>query len=144
MSIEESSQTKPSGFSSVVLALFFFVLFAALALILIRRGGPEPSVDATRAAARIAIREALKKSDDEKLVGLPAAKEAVLAELQHKVVAPSSVKVEAPLPPVAAADPNSAEPPAVALTSSPQGADTIRFDPPATQPVSTATPEIKK
>ena len=54
----------------------------------------------------------------------------VVADLRAKKPAPSSVKVEAPLP-MPVADPNSAEPPPAALPSAPQGADTVRFAQPA-------------
>jgi hypothetical protein len=56
------------------------------------------------------------------------AKKAVLAELKSKKVGPSQVKVDPWLPMPPPADPNAAEPPPPALTSAPQGADTIRFE----------------
>jgi hypothetical protein len=58
----------------------------------------------------------------------------VATELAGKKPAPSQVKVDAPLPMPPPYDPNSKEPPISALPSSPQGADLIRFDPPAAPP----------
>jgi hypothetical protein len=55
----------------------------------------------------------------------------VVAELRAKKPAPSQVKIDPTLP-MPVIDPNATEPPPPALTSSPQGADTIRFTAPAT------------
>lgn len=141
MSIEETSRPQPSGFLTFVWALFFFLVFALFVLIWVKRDSGASTVDDTRAQARISKRLDLEKADHDKLmraswvdkskgiVHLPIAdaKRLVLAELSSKKVSPSQVKVEPPLPPAAPYDPNAAEP-ALILPSSPQGADTLRFD----------------
>ena len=107
---------------------------------------PEPvnEVEQKRAAQRFETRTKLEAEALEKLnslgwvdkakgtvhVPIATAMSMVVAELTAKKPAPSSVKVEAPLP-MPVADPKSAEPPPAALPSAPQGADTIRFAPPA-------------
>ena len=172
----------PNGF------LVFLGSAAALAVVAIVFGGAisrEPKMDLVeqkRAQQRIDTREKLDKAVQEQLgtvdwvdkakgvVRLPVddAVKLVAAELAAKKPAPSQVKVEPPLPMPPPFDPNAAEPPPPALPSSPQGADTIRFDspiaavpapaapapvpPPATAPVRaeapnpqpTVTPEPKK
>ena len=67
------------------------------------------------------------------------AKRVVQADLKAKKPAPSTVKVEPPLP-MPVVDPNATEPPLPALPSAPQGADTIYFPAPA---AATSQPESK-
>ncbi len=115
---------------------------------LVARKPKVETVDAKRGAQRIAVREKLDKAAHEQLstadwldkekgvVRLPVedAMKVVVAELAGKKPAPSQVKVDAPLPMPPPYDPKSKEPPISALPSSPQGADLIRFDPPAVPP----------
>ena len=63
----------------------------------------------------------------------------VVAELRAKKPAPSQVKID-PMLPMPVIDPKATEPPPPALTSSPQGADTIRFTAPAAPEVAPAPP----
>ena len=135
----------PNGFvvfagSAAVLAIVIVVVACSLA-----SGKKEDVVDRKRADQRVAAREALDKASLEQLTTLDWADRAkgvvrlpvadamklVAVELQAKKPAPSQVKIEPPLPMPPPYDPNSTEAPVPALTSSPQGADTIRFDPPA-------------
>jgi hypothetical protein len=64
----------------------------------------------------------------------------VAADLAGKKPAPSTVKVDPPLPMPPPYDPNAAEPAPGALPSSPQGSDTIRFDPPVVAPSAAIAP----
>ena len=85
--------------------------------------------------------EQLAQYESKGVVRLPIAdaKKVALSELQAKKPAPSSVKVEPPLP-MPVIDPNATEPPPPALTSAPQGADTIYFPAPG---ATTSQPESK-
>ena len=139
----EDSRRQPSGFSTFLWAIFFFFIFALLVVIWIRGSGPKETYEDKRASERIAVREDAVKQAHEKLttaawvdqakgvVRIPIvdAKKAVLAELKGKQAGPSQIKVDPWLPPAAAPDPNSTEPPIPALTSAPQGAETVRFEP---------------
>lgn len=140
---------------------FLVFLGSVVALVLVAgvliwriAAGPKPQdLDTKRAAARIAVREKLDQEaavlltsegwvDKAKgVVRVPVASvfSATAAELTAKKPAPSQIKVEPPLP-MPAIDPNSSEPPPPALPSAPQGADTIRFAPPASKP-SAAIPQ---
>jgi hypothetical protein len=117
---------------------------------------PVDEVEAKRAAQRLATRAKLDTEAQARLdslgwvdkakgtVHVPIADgmKMVAADLRAKKPAPSSVKVEAPLP-MPLADPKSAEPPPAALPSAPQGADTVRFptpDAPAAPPPPPAAP----
>jgi hypothetical protein len=137
--------------------LVFLGSVAALVLvggILIWRiaAGPKPQdLDVKRATARVAVREKLDQeavallttegwADKAKgIVRVPVASvyPAMVAELKAKKPAPSQIKVEPPLP-MPVIDPKSAEPPPSALPSAPQGADTIRFALPESQPAAGA------
>lgn len=126
--------------SAAVLAIVIVVVACSLSA-----GKKEDVVDKKRADQRIAAREALDKAANEQLttvdwadkakgvVRLPVADamKLVAVELKARKPAPSQVKIEPTLPMPPPYDPASTEPPVAALTSSPQGADTIRFDPPA-------------
>ena len=126
--------------SAAVLAIVIVVVACSLST-----GKKEDVVDKKRADQRIAAREALDKAANEQLttvdwadkakgvVRLPVADamKLVAVELKARKPAPSQVKIEPTLPMPPPYDPASTEPPVSALTSSPQGADTIRFDPPA-------------
>jgi hypothetical protein len=145
MPTDDTSLPKPSGFLTFVWALFFFLLFALLVVIWMRRNGPSPVANDQAVQKRITIRDELKTADDAKLVGvawgdkakgvvhLPIsdAKRIVLGELKNKTLGVSAVKVEPRLPMPAPFDPNAAEPAPGALPSAPQGADTIYFEAPA-------------
>ena len=142
----------PNGFvvfagSAAALAIVIVVVASSLA-----SGKKEDVVDKKRADQRIAAREALDKAALEQLttvdwadkakgtVRLPVADamRLVAVELKAKKPAPSQVKIEPTLPMPPPYDPASTEAPVSALTSSPQGADTIRFDPPAPAPAPAA------
>ena len=135
----------PNGFvvfagSAAALAVVIVIVACSLS-----SGKKEDVVDRKRADQRIAAREALDKAANEQLttvdwadkakgvVRLPVADamKLVAVELKARKPAPSQVKIEPTLPMPPPYDPASTEPPVSALTSSPQGADTIRFDPPA-------------
>jgi len=149
----ESTRHQPSGFGTFLWALCFFFVFALGVVFFVRSAGRTEGYEDTRAAFRIKIRTDRAKEDHEKLttagwvdqakgvVRLPIAdaKKVVLGELQAKKPAPSSVKVEPPLP-MPVIDPNATEPPPPALTSAPQGADTIYFPAPG---ATTSQPESK-
>ncbi len=153
MTIEETPHAKPSGFLTFVWAIFFFIIFALVVCIWARNGAPLGQVEDNRAAARIEKREALQKADDERLgtvgwvdkakgvahIPLADARKLVLAELNSKKPAASQVKVEPALPMPAPYDPDAKEPAPPALPSSPQGADTIRFET-APSPAAAAAP----
>jgi hypothetical protein len=156
MSTEDTSLPKPSGFLTLVWGLFFFSVFALLLLIWIQNNGPTSEVDDKRAAGRVILREALQKADDEKLtlvtwndkakgtvrIPIDDAKKLVVADLKARKVAPSAVKIDPVLPMPAPYDPNAAEPAPGALPSSPQGADTIRFELPAAKPAASLAPSF--
>lgn len=146
MAIADTARPKPSGFLTFVWAVFFFFVFALLVVIWVRASGTHHGLDEKRAETRKAKLAELEKADTAKLTSLgwvdqakgivripiADAKRLVLTELKSKKPVVSQVKVEPPLPMPAPADPNATEPPPPALPSSPQGADTLRFDlPPA-------------
>lgn len=134
----------PNGIVVILGSAAAFVVIAAIFAGALARRTPVNEVENKRAAQRI---EAFTKLDAEanaKLssegwvdkakgtvhVSIGDAMTMVVAELTAKKPAPSSVKVEAPLP-MPVADPASGEPPPAALPSAPQGADTVHFAPPA-------------
>lgn len=137
-----SDRQQPSGFRTFVWAVFFFFVFALVVVTLVRNTGSTESFEDTRAKERRAIREELTKDAQTRLtsaavvdqakgvvrIPIEDAKKTVLAELKAKKVGPSQVKIDPWLPMPPPADPNAAEPPPPALTSAPQGADTIRFE----------------
>jgi hypothetical protein len=149
----DSEVRQPNAF------LVFLGVAAAITVVIIIVGGlvarrPKvESVDAKRAAQRIEAREKLDLADREALtaaawvdkekgvVRLPIDDAIKLAarNLSGKKPAPSQVKVDPPLPMPPPFDPNSKEPPISPLPSAPQGADTIRFDPPAAPPAAAPT-----
>ena len=147
MATPETSRQQPSGFGTFLWALFFIFVFSLVVVVWVRNHGPAVTQEDKRTAERIAIREAVANDAREKLgrteivdatkgivrVPIADAKKAVLAELKAKKVGPSQVKTDPWLPMPASFDPNAAEPAPAALTSAPQGADTIRFDQPATK-----------
>lgn len=135
--------------SSIALATVIIVVCALLA------NKPKVElVDAKRGQLRIETREKLEKINLEQLttagwvdkekgvVRLPIedAMRLVAANLGGKKPAPSTVKIDPPLPMPAPYDPNAAEPAPGALPSSPQGSDTIRFDRPAATPSAAVVP----
>jgi hypothetical protein len=138
----EPTRQQPSGFSTLVWALFFFFVFALVVVIWVRRNGPKETYEDKRAIERLAIRNEKLKEANEKLttaawvdqakgvvrIPIADAKKAVLADLKAKQVGPSQVKVDPWLPMPPPADPKATEPPPPALTSAPQGADTVRFE----------------
>ena len=142
MPIEETSHAKPSGFLTFVWALFFFVVFALIVCIWVRRSGPTHEAEDKRAAVRTSKRWDLQKADEEKLktvgwvdktksivrIPIADARKLVVNDLKAKKATVSQIKVEPSLPMPAQYDPNAAEPPPAALPSAPQGADTIRFE----------------
>jgi hypothetical protein len=137
-----SDREQPSGFRTFAWAVFFFFVFAFVIVTLVRNTGKTEAYEDTRAKERRTIREDLVKEARAQLanaafvdqakgvvrIPIEDAKKAVLAELKSKPVGPSQVKVDPWLPMPPPADPNAAEPPPPALTSAPQGADTIRFE----------------
>jgi len=148
----ENSHRTPNAF------VIFLGTAAAFAVVALVFGGklasqkPVNEVEQKRAAQRVETRTKLDAEAAAKLGSLGWADKAkgtahipidqamtmIVAELTAKKPAPSSVKVEAPLP-MPVADPKSAEPPPAALPSAPQGADTVRFPLPAAE-VIPATP----
>jgi hypothetical protein len=150
----ETLRPKPSGLLTFVWALFFFFIFALLVAIWVRASGAHETVDEKRAAVRKAKLADLQKADNEKLSGtgwvdeakgivhipIAEAKRLVIADLKGKKPTMSQVKVEPPLPMPPPFDPNATEPPPPVLPSSPQGADTLRFDLPAPGAVAPGVP----
>lgn len=150
----DSESRKPNAFlvflgSAVVLTI---VIVSVSGLV-----GSKPkveTVDLKRGQLRIEAREKLDQANLEQLttatwvdkekgvVRLPVdrAMNLVAADLAGKKPAPSTVKVEPPLPMPPPYDPNAAEPAPGALPSSPQGSDTIRFDPPVEAPSASIAP----
>lgn len=140
----ESSNRAPNGFLAFLggVVLFFGVAVVAIGALALSRPTGE-TVEQMRAAKRLETAARLEKEAQEKLTlgwvdkakGVARAPIAdvmpmVVAELKARKPAPSQVKVEPPLP-MPVIDPKATEPPPPALTSAPQGADTIRFAPPA-------------
>jgi hypothetical protein len=158
MSNDTNSMERPNGFLSFLWGLLMIGGVVAFVSYRLNRVEAGTSVDAERAAKRVSVREQSEKADQDKLhslawidkskgtVHLPIgrAQELVAAELASKKKVPSTVPVDAPLPPAAPFDPNAAEPAPPALPSAPQGADLIRFPaastPAAQQPPAEAKP----
>jgi hypothetical protein len=126
------------------IAAFVGVTLIAVGLITVNRSSG-PTLEQKRAAQRSEIAAKLETEAQEKLnssgwvdkakgvVHAPIADvlPIVAAELRAKKPAPSQVKIDPPLP-MPVIDPKATEPAPPALTSAPQGADTIRFTPLAT------------
>ena len=143
----ESSNRTPNGFVVVLGSAAAFVVIAAIFAGALAKKKPGNEVEQKRAAQRYEARTKLETEALEKLnsegwvdkakgtvhVSIAEAMTLIVADLSAKKPAPSSVKVEAPLP-MPVIDPNSTEPPPPALPSAPQGADTIRFGLPAAAP----------
>ncbi len=140
----ESSNRSPNGIVVFLGSAAAFVIVAAIFIGALSWKKTGNEVENKRAAQRYETRAKLDAEALEKLnstgwvdkakgtvhVPIADAMTMIVAELMAKKPAPSSVKVEAPLP-MPAADPASNEPPPAALPSAPQGADTVRFTPPA-------------
>ena len=115
---------RPNGFLSFLWGLLMIGVVVAFVAYRLSRADGGSSVDGERAAKRVSVREQTEKADQEKLhslawvdkakgvVHLPLsrAQELVAAELATKKKGPSTVAVDAPLPPAAPYDPNAAEP----------------------------------
>lgn len=139
------TRQQPSGFGTFLWALFYFFAFTLVIVIWVRNSGPKGGYEDKRGTERTVVREKVLSEAKVKLnttgmvdpakgvVHIPIvdAKKAMVTELKAKKVGPSPVKVDAWLPMPPPADPNATEPPPPALTSAPQGADTIRFETPA-------------
>jgi hypothetical protein len=157
-----TSRRAPSGILTLLWALFFFFVFALLITLWVRCSGTSTdTVRDQRAAERASKRSELDKADNDLLNGagvldqakgtahipLSEAKKLTLAELQGKKVTPSQLKIEPRLPMPPPHDPNSTEPPPMALPSAPQGADTMHFDAQLVEAPAAAdatTPELEK
>ena len=140
----ESNNRTPNGIVVFLGSAAAFVVVAAIFVGALASTTPSNEVENKRAAQRIETRAKLEAEALEKLnstgwvdkakgtvhVPIGEAMTMIVAELTAKKPAPSSVKVEAPLP-MPVADPASNEPPPAALPSAPQGADTVRFTPTA-------------
>lgn len=141
----DTTRQQPSGFGTFLWALFYFFAFTLVVVIWVRNSGPKGGYEDKRGAERTALREKVLSEAKVKLnttgmvdpakgvvhIPIADAKKAMVAELKAKKVGASPVKVDAWLPMPPPADPNATEPPPPALTSAPQGADTIRFETPA-------------
>jgi hypothetical protein len=142
----ESTARTTHGFLSFLGVLFALGAVLILSItVLALSGAPSDTLEQRRAANRTEVRTRLEKEAQDKLAsegwvdkakGLVhiSIKEAIplaAVELRGKKPAPSQVKVEPPLLPVVM-PPDSKEPPPPLLPSAPQGAETIRFVPPAT------------
>lgn len=131
-----------SGAGTFLSAAVYFFAFAIVVVLWVWRAGPKEGYEDKRGSERLTIRQEVIKAADEKLasaaladpakgiarVSIADAKKSVVADLKAKKVGPSPVKVDPWLPMPPPADPKSTEPPTPALTSAPQGADTIRFE----------------
>ena len=140
----ESPNRTPNGIVVFLGSAAAFVVIAALFVGALAKKKPGNEVEHKRAAQRVETRtkleaEALAKLNSEGWadkakgtvhVSIAEAMTLIVADLSAKKPAPSSVKVEAPLP-MPVIDPNATEPTPAALPSAPQGADTIRFAMPA-------------
>lgn len=140
-----TTRQQPSGFGTFLWALFYFFAFTLVVVIWVRNSGPKGGYEDKRGAERASLREKVLSEAKVKLnttgmvdpakgvvhIPIADAKKATVAELKAKKVAASPVKVDAWLPMPPPPDPNATEPPPPALTSAPQGADTIRFETPA-------------
>ena len=151
----DSTNRTPNGIVVFLGSAAAFVIVAALFAGALARRTPVNEVENKRAAQRIETRakletEALAKLNSEGWVdkakgtvhvSISDAMTLVVADLTAKKPAPSSVKVEAPLP-MPVSDPASAEPPPAALPSAPQGADTVRFALPAAPAPAAPAPAV--
>ena len=149
----ESPNRTPNGIVVFLGSAAAFVIVAALFAGALAKRAPVNEVEHRRAAQRIEARTKLEAEAQAKLnsegwvdkakgtvhVSINDAMTLVVADLTAKKPAPSSVKVEAPLP-MPVIDPASAEPPPAALPSAPQGADTVRFPLPAAAAPAPAAP----
>ncbi len=149
----ESPNRTPNGIVVFLGSAAVLIVIAALFVFALGTKKPANEVEQKRAAQRVETRakldgEALEKLNSEGWVdkakgtvhvSIADAMTLIVADLSAKKPAPSSVKVEAPLP-MPVADPSSTEPPPAALPSAPQGADTIRFAMPAAAPAPVAVP----
>ena len=147
----ESPNRTPNGIVVFLGSAAAFVVIAAVFSGALAKKEPGNEVEQKRAQQRYETRIKLETESLEKLnsegwvdkakgtvhVSIAEAMTLVVADLSAKKPAPSSVKVEAPLP-MPVIDPNSTEPPPAALPSAPQGADTIRFALPAAAPAPVA------
>ena len=145
----ETPTRTPNSFVVFLGIAAAFVVVAAVFAASMAASKPVNEVELKRAAQRLETRAKLDAEALDKLnslgwadkakgtvhVPIATAMSMVVAELTAKKPAPSSVKVEAPLP-MPVADPKSTEPPQAAFPSAPQGADTIRF----ALPVAVETP----
>lgn len=135
-----------NGFLVFVGSVAAFVGVAVVGIVILGLNRPSaPTVEDQRAKSRREAAEKLEHEAQEKLTAAGWADKAkglahvpvadafpiVAKELSAKKPAPSQVKID-PLLPMPVVDPNATEPAPPALTSAPQGADTIRFAPPAT------------
>jgi len=153
MSNDTNSSERPNGFLSFLWGMLMIGAVVAFVAYRVSHTDGGTGVEAERAAKRISVREQTEKADREKLdslswvdkargvVHLPLARaqQVVALELAAKKKAPSTVPVDAPLPPAAPYDPEAAEPAPPALPSAPQGADLIHF--PAAQKAPAAPPQ---
>ena len=149
----ESPNRTPNGIVVFLSSAAVLIVIAALFVFALGTKKPANEVEQKRAAQRVETRAKLEAEALEKLnsegwadkakgtvhVSIADAMTLIVADLSAKKPAPSSVKVEAPLP-MPVADPSSTEPPPAALPSAPQGADTIRFAMPAAAPAPVAVP----
>ena len=147
----DSPTRTPNGIVVFLGSAAAFVVIAALFIGALAKKKPGNEVEQKRAAQRFETRAKLETEALEKLnsegwvdkakgtvhVSIADAMTLIVADLSAKKPAPSSVKVEAPLP-MPVLDPNATEPPPAALPSAPQGADTIRFALPAAAPAAPA------
>lgn len=154
MATETTTRHQPSGFGTLLWALFYFFAFTVIVVAWVWNSGPKGGYEDKRGEERLKTR--LQIVSDAKLklnttglidpakgvvhIPIADAKTATVAELKAKKVGPSQVKVDPwmPLPPPY--DPNAAEPPPAALVAAPQGADTVRFTTPATPAPATPAP----
>ena len=149
----ESPNRTPNGIVVFLSSAAVLIVIAALFVFALGTKKPANEVEQKRAAQRVETRAKLEAEALEKLnsegwvdkakgtvhVSIADAMTLIVADLSAKKPAPSSVKIEAPLP-MPVADPSSTEPPPAALPSAPQGADTIRFAMPAAAPAPVAVP----
>jgi len=146
MATDTTTRHQPSGFGTLLWALFYFFAFTIIVVAWVWNSGPQGGYEDKRGEERLKTREKLVSEARLKLnttglidpakgivhVPIADAKKTTLAELQAKKVGPSQVKVDPWMPVPPPYDPNAAEPPPAPLVVAPQGADTIRFTAPAT------------
>jgi len=134
-----------NGFLVFIGSAAAFLIVTLLAIIFLALNRPAgQTLEDKRAAQRLEVRTRLDKEAEEKMntagwvdkaKGVAHAPIAdvfpiVANELKAKKPAPSQIKIDPTLP-MPVIDPKATEPPPPALTSAPQGADTIRFTAPA-------------